>query len=121
MNENRPVRVIFVDQAKAELALLNKMIGEQIAKGVKNSEEIRLLKSINQKIGLIKSNPMFGNNMPKHLIPRWLNTTNLFRVELTGYWRMLYTLRGNEIEVVAIVLYLVDHKRYDKIFGYKSR
>ena len=34
---------------------------------------------------------------------------------------MLYTLKGNEIEVVAIVLYIVDHKEYDGILGYKGR
>ncbi|MDE1810659.1 MAG: hypothetical protein KGH66_01290 [Candidatus Micrarchaeota archaeon] len=97
------------------------MVGSQASDGVKNSEEIRLLKSINQKVGLIKSNPLYGNNIPKQLIPRGLNVTNLFRVELTGYWRMLYTLRGNEVEVVAIVLYLVDHKEYDKLFGYRKK
>lgn len=121
MRENRPTRIIFIDQAKVEFELLNKIVGEQVAKEIKNSEEIRLLKSINQKTELIKLNPLFGDNVPKRLIPKQLNVSSLFRVELTGYWRLLYTLKGNEVEVVAIVLYLVDHKEYNKILGYKDR
>jgi len=42
-------------------------------------------------------------------------------VELTGYWRMLYTLEGNQIEIVAFILYLVDHPTYDKMFGYRKK
>ena len=118
--KSRPTRVVFIGQAKTEMELLNEIAGEQIAKGVQNSEEIRLLKSINQKTELIKSNPLFGNNISKRLIPKQLSVTNLFRIELTGYWRMLYTLKGDEIEVVAIVLYLIDHKKYNKLFGYKN-
>lgn len=121
MSGKRPVRVIFQDQAKEEIIMLNKVAGDQEAKGVKNSEELRLIKSIRQKADLIKRDPFFGDNMPKGLIPKTLGVTNLFRVELTGYWRMLYTLKGDEIEIVAIVLLLVDHERYNKIFGYKGR
>jgi len=47
---------------------------------------------------------------------------NLFRVELSYFWRMLYTLvPGNEgIEIAIVVLDIVDNKRYDKLFGYKK-
>ena len=46
---------------------------------------------------------------------------NLFRVELPSFWRMLYTLTDGEsqIEIVAFVLDVLDHKDYDKKFGYK--
>ncbi len=43
MKDNRPTRVVFIDQAKEEFELLNKTIGDQVAKGIKNSDEIRLL------------------------------------------------------------------------------
>lgn len=88
--------------------------------GVQNSEEIGLLKSINQKTELIRSTQLFGNNIPKRLIPGQLDVTNLFRVELTCYWRTLYALKADGIEVVAIVLYPLDHKEYNKLFGYKD-
>jgi len=47
--------------------------------------------------------------------------SNLFRVELTNYWRMIYTLDGNNIEVIAFILYIFDHPTYNKLFGYRKR
>jgi len=48
--------------------------------------------------------------------------TNLFRVELPQFWRMLYTLTNDEseIEIIAFVLDVMDHKQYDRKFGYKG-
>ena len=34
---------------------------------------------------------------------------------------MLYTLKTNQIEIVNFVLYIVNHREYDKLFGYKFR
>lgn len=121
MKDARPVRIILKDQAKTEFEALNKIAGEQQAKGTTNSEEMQLLKAIRQKTELIRQNPAYGNNIPKKLIPKSMDASNLFRVELTGYWRMLYSLEGNQIEIVAFVLYIIDHPAYDKMFRYKSK
>ncbi len=121
MIDKRIVRVILKDQAKLEFEELNQIISNQQAKGEINSEEMQLLKSIKQKIELLKSNPTYGDKIPHNLIPKTLSVSNLFRIELTGYWRMLYTLIGNQIEVVAFVLYLIDHPTYDKMFGYRKK
>ncbi|MFZ2455999.1 MAG: hypothetical protein WAX07_05945 [Candidatus Altiarchaeia archaeon] len=49
--------------------------------------------------------------------------TNLFRIELPNYWRMLYTLTSGEsqIEIIAFVLDIMNHRNYDKKFGYKKK
>jgi Txe/YoeB family toxin of Txe-Axe toxin-antitoxin module len=117
----RSIRLILTGQAKEEYELLRKVVEEQKKKGIANSEEIQLLKSINNKIELLKLNPVYGQGVPKRLIPDTLDVDNLFRVELTSYWRMLYTLKTNQIEIVNFILYIVDHKAYDKLFGYKFR
>ena len=44
---------------------------------------------------------------------------NLYRIELSNYWRMLYTIEGTKIEILVFVLKIVDHKKYNKLFGYK--
>ena len=46
-----------------------------------------------------------------------------FRVELPGFWRMLYTLTDgeSEIEIIAFVLDIIDHKKYNKKFRYKCK
>ena len=64
---------------------------------------------------------MYGDNIPKNLVPRNFEASNLFRVELTGYLRMLYSLETNQDEIVAFVLYIIDHPTYDKLFGYKKK
>lgn len=78
-----------------------------------------MLKSIKQKIEFIKANPFYGDNIPKRLIPREYAVQNLWRVELTNFWRMLYTIRGDQVEIICFILDIMDHNRYNKIFGYK--
>lgn len=116
---NKPIRVILINDAKNAFEALNKTVGEQINKGKENSEEIQLLKSIKQKIELIKKNPFYGNNIQKKLIPKEYKLNNLWRIELTHYWRMLYTIKGDQIEVICFVLDILNHKKYNKKFGYK--
>ena len=118
MKPARGIRVILKDQAKEEYESLLSIAAEQKKKGRNNSEEMQLLKSIENKVAILKYNPAYGQNIPKKLIPKWLDVDNLFRLELTHYWRMLYTIRTNEVEIISFILYIVDHPTYDKIFGY---
>ncbi len=121
MKPSKTIRVILKDQAKGEYEMLSKVVDEQRKKGKTNSEEMQLLKSIGKKVAILKYNPAYGQSVSKELIPKTLDVDNLFRVELTHYWRMLYTIRTNEVEIVSFVLYLVDHPTYNKLFGYKDR
>jgi hypothetical protein len=82
---------------------------------------MQLIRSIEQKVELLKSNPTIGNNIPKNLIPKNLGVSNLFRLPLSGYFRMLYSLEGNQVEIIAFFLYILDHKNYNKLFGYKKK
>lgn len=50
-------------------------------------------------------------------------------MDLAGYWRMIYTLKQPLREPVEIgiidvwldVLGIMDHKKYDKLFGYRRK
>lgn len=121
MKPQKSIKVILKDQAKDEYELLVKVVEEQKIKGKTNSEEIQLLKSINNKVAILKYNPAYGQSISKDLIPKTLDVDNLFRLELTHYWRMLYTIRTNEVEIVSFILYIIDHPTYDKIFKYRGR
>jgi len=116
---NKPVRVVIIGEADLEYKKLNEKVGEQIQQGKESTQEMQLLKSIKQKIEFIKANPFYGDNIAKKLIPKGYNVTNLWRVELTNFWRMLYTIKGDQIEIVCFVLDIMDHPKYDKKFGYK--
>lgn len=94
----------------------------------KNSKIERMIfNSVNKKIDLIKINHHYGEPIAKKLIPKEYkikyDVNNLFRVELPNFWRMLYTLTNDEekIEIIAFVLHIIDHKNYNKKFGYQKR
>ncbi|MBI4152230.1 hypothetical protein HY495_00840 [Candidatus Woesearchaeota archaeon] len=88
--------------------------------------EKSILNAIHKKSEFIKVNPHYGDPIAKRLIPAEYSlkygTTNLFRVELPNFWRMLYTLTDGEteVEIIAFVLDVMNHKEYDKKFGYRS-
>ena len=58
--------------------------------------------------------------MPDYYIQKY-GVTNLWRIELSNYWRLIYTIQSNEVEVLDFVLDIIDHKEYDRKFGYKGK
>ncbi len=98
-----------------------------IAESPNSKTESSILNAFNKKKYLIKSNPHYGDPIAKRLIPKEYSikygVTNLFRVELPNFWRMLYTLTNDESEVniIGFVLDIIDHKEYNKKFGYKNK
>ena|SRR3989344_8797637 len=116
----KTVKVIFSPEAEKIYKYLN-------SKASLSKTENMILNSLNKKIDIIKINTHYGDPISKNLIPeeykRKYNITNLFRVELPQFWRMLYTLTNNEteIEIIAFILEIVDHKEYNKKFGYKGK
>ncbi len=114
----KKVRVIFSPEAEEAYKQLNE--------AAQNSKMDRsILNAINKKVELIKVNIHYGEPIAKRLIPEEYKikyeTANLFRVELPNFWRMLYTLTDGEsqIEIIAFVLDVLDHKEYNKKLGYK--
>ena len=113
----KSVKVILSLEAKQVYDYLNRMASV-------SKKERMILKAVNYKIELIKDNFQYGEPIAKHLIPKEYKekygATNLHRVELPDFWRMLYTViqGASEIEIVAFVLDIIDHPVYDKKFGY---
>ncbi|MBU4502621.1 MAG: hypothetical protein KKA79_08545 [Nanoarchaeota archaeon] len=114
------IRIILSPEAEEAYNLLNKA-------AVKYKIEKSILNSIEKKKGLIKANPHYGKPIAKDKIPQEYKqkygVTNLFWVELSNFWRMLYTLTNNEteIEIIAFVLDIIDHDKYNKKFGYRKK
>ena len=105
----KTIRVKLINDAADEFERLNKVVGDEIKEGIKNSSHQQLLKSIKNKIDLIKSNPEYGDKISKKLIKKSkLDADNLWVVDLTGYWRMLYTLKGSQIEVLCFILEIFE-------------
>jgi len=116
----KKVRVILSPEAEEVYKHLNE-------EAPTSKTERMILNAINKKVELIKVNHHYGDPIAKALIPQEYKDkygiTNLFRVELPNFWRMLYTLTDGEsnIEIIAFVLDIMDHPAYDKKFGYRKR
>jgi hypothetical protein len=126
------IRVTLVGDALEEYSKLEKTVAEERKKGIASSFHQTLLRSIGSKIAILKERCDYGTQIPRSQVPaKYLayDVTNLWKVDLSGYWRMIYTLRqpqreGAEIEIMEIfldVLDIVDHPAYDKIFGYRKK
>jgi len=113
MFAGKEVRVLLKGQAK-ECFL-------DLKKG-NNKESQSLLRSIQRVMEILKENPQFGDPIRKELIPesfKKIRIQNLYRVELSNFWRMLYTIEGTRVEIFLFILSIVDHPTYDKLFGYR--
>ena len=124
MFKGKPVKVIIAGEAKEEFDELNKLVGEEISNGIISSDHQTLLNSIKQKIEILKMNPEYGTHVQKDRIPkeyvRDYDVNNIWKVDLASAWRMIYTIRGSEVEIIALILDLMNHRDYEKKFGYKK-
>lgn len=116
----KTVRVILSPDAEEVYKHLNE-------KAPSSKLDRSILNAVNKKVELIKANFHYGEPIAKDKIPQEYRQkygiNNLFRVELPQFWRMLYSLNPGEteIEIVAFVLEISDHGKYDKLFGYKRK
>jgi len=117
----RDINIILEGEAEKEYSRLEKIVEDEIKKGKKKSHNQTLLRSIKSKIEIIRRNHSYGARVPKILIPDYMKVDNLWVVDLSGSWRMLYTLKGNRIEILCFILDIMDHDKYNKIFGYKKK
>ncbi len=121
---HKEVEVKFDEDAYKEYEELQ----ELVAKGKSPKKKLtyeQLLSSINTAIKNLKANPYYGDLIPRKYISKGVferyGTDKIFRVKLVGYWRLLYTLIGEDVKIIAFILEFMDHDRYDKIFGYRGK
>lgn len=81
-----------------------------------------LFKVINQAMDNIEQNAFSGIQLSKRLIPKKYSVKkdvkNLWKYDLPQGWRLIYSIRTEEIIVVSVVLEWFDHKEYEKRFSY---
>ena len=68
----------------------------------------------------LQADPFFGDRIQASRVPKeFRNLPNLFRLELPEGWRALYTVAGDfAVRVEIRIVWIGDHKRYDRLFGY---
>ena len=103
----KTVRVVFSPEAEEVYNFLNE-------EAPKSKTERMVLNALNKKIEIINANFHYGNPISKDKIPKEYlekyGITNLFRIELPNFWRMLYSLTEGDtkIEIIAFVLDVID-------------
>lgn len=121
----KKVSIELVDDAETAYEKLNKIVGEQKRAGKTTSDEIKLWNGIQRTFDLIEQNPFYGENAKKHLIPKYYikkyGAKNIFIADLPLFWRLIYTLESNKVEIISFVLDIFDHKEYDKRFGFRKK
>lgn len=85
-------------------------------------EDPGLYKFIERAIEDLKKNPFCGTSVPKRLIPkiyiRKYGINNCWKYDLPGAWRLLYSVAGDRVRIVSIILEWMSHKSYERRFGY---
>lgn len=85
-------------------------------------EDPKLYKFLDRALEDIKIDPECGIPIAKRLIPKLYiqkyGINNLWKYNLPGAWRLIYSLVGTNVEVMAVVLEWFPHHEYEKRFKY---
>lgn len=123
--KRKEIKIVLSEEATEEYNELNRIVGEELQRGITSSVNQSIFRSIERVKKWLKDNPFTGEQVQKSIIPQgYINKygiTNLWRIDLSDYWRLIYTIQSNEVEIIDFVLNIVDHQKYDKIFGYKGK
>ncbi|RLG13980.1 MAG: hypothetical protein DRN71_03880 [Candidatus Nanohalarchaeota archaeon] len=122
---DKEIWVEFSEDADLDYQELQKKLLQEKEQGIENSSNMQLLKSIDREKDNIKIDPQYGTHIPRRNISKAVvnryGTDRLWKVDLVGYWRMIYTITGDEVKIIAFVLEFMDHKKYDNVFGYRKK
>lgn len=113
MIDARKMCVVFV-----ELSL--KKSFEELKSGKLKDKQLYefLIRAIND----LKENAFVGIKIPKNVWPKEYvkkyNINNLWKYDLPNAWRLIYTIKGDSVQIVSVVLEWFDHKDYERRFKY---
>jgi len=121
----KEVWVQFSEEANNDYTELQKQVIQEQQDDKENSTNMQLLKAIEREKNNLKIDPQHGTHIPRKYIPKEAieryGTDRLWKIDLVGYWRLIYTLIGDEVKIITFILEFMDHKKYDKVFGYKKK
>ena len=87
------------------------------------TEGKKLYEWIKRALDDLEENAFCGIQVPKRLIPKEYENKfgkidNLWKYNLPNAWRLMYTIKGDKILVLSIILEWLPHKEYEKRFKY---
>lgn len=110
---NRETSVGFADE-KIKAAFLALKRGK--------GAEPHLFEFLGRAFDDLKQDPFCGIKLSKKLWPkdyiRKYEIDNLWKYDLPDGWRLIYTVRANQVMILTVVLEWFDHKEYERRFKY---
>lgn len=112
-----------MNQKDSFVTFINKKLENEF-ENLNNDKSIdpKLYSFIDRAISDLKKNPLVGIKIPKKLWPKEYikkyNITNLRKYDLPNGWRLIYTIKTNEVTILSIILEWFSHKNYEKRFKY---
>ena len=90
-----------------------------------NGASIILLKKLKKAIDKLRWSYKTGEHISRDKIPEFYKirygVENLWKLNIDPNYRLIYTVRGTEVEVMSIILEYLDHKAYNRRLSYKSK
>lgn len=87
-----------------------------------NREDMELYNHLVNAFERLERDAFFGVQIPKKQIPKEytakFNVKNLWKYNLPKAWRLIYTIKKEEIEVLSIILKWLPHNEYERRFKY---
>ncbi len=109
---DKPIYVTFAEKKLEENY-------ELLCKG--DFVDARLYLAINRAIANLKLNnsgiKIAKNLWPKIYIKKYL-ITNLWKYDLPNGWRLIYTIKTDDVMILNVILEWFNHKEYEKRFKY---
>lgn len=104
-------------------------IEEAVKKGDKT--HLKELGLLNKAIDELKMDFKVGQILPKKIYPsaykeylrkyaQEISIDKLWVLKVSGDWRIIYTVVGDEIGVISFILDSMKHKEYDRKFHFKT-
>lgn len=89
----------------------------------KKFQELLLKKWLGRAFEDLEKNAFCGTQIAKRLMPkeyavRFGKLHNIWKYDLPNSWRLVYTIKKEEVVVLSIVLEWLNHKDYEKRFKY---
>lgn len=113
MNNSKPVYVSFGEKkTEQEFELLKDG----------KFQDKQLYEFVDRAVKDMKNNHACGIKIPKRLWPKdyieKYDITNLWKYNLPNAWRLVYTIKENEVLILNVLLEWFNHKEYERKFKY---
>jgi len=105
---------------KSKIQFANEKVRKAFDKLEKS--DFKLYNHILRVFKIIQEDAFYGTQIPKKMIPKEyikkFHVKNVWKYDLPNAWRLIYSIEGKDFTVFSIILEWMDHKNYERRFGY---